>query len=100
MEHPEMKPGKWRRVFALALAALCVTEALLERTLSSRLNMCGMLLFAWDIAFTPSPSLRTPMRDIYKMAREGWRMPWSSKLVSMAAVALMIAGKYFAFPGR
>jgi hypothetical protein len=100
MEEFEMKPGKGRKLFALALAVLCISEALLERTLSSRLNMCGMLLFAWDFAFTPSPSLRTPLRDIYKMARQGWRMPWSSKLATMAAVVLLIAGQYFAFHGR
>ena len=86
--------------FALALAVLCVAVALLQRTLSSRLDMCGMLLFAWDIAFTPSPSLRTPLRDIYKMARQGWRTPWSSKLATTAAVAFLIAGQYFAFHGR
>ncbi|MGN6111653.1 MAG: hypothetical protein ACTHOC_01360 [Luteimonas sp.] len=100
MEQFEMKPGKGRKISALALAVLCITVALVQRTLSSRLNMCGMLLFAWDIAFIPSPSLRMSLKDIHKMARQGWRMPWISKLATTAAIGFLVAGQYFAFHGR
>ncbi len=100
MEKFDLKPGKRRRVLAVGLAMLAITDAFLVDRLSSRLSMCAGLLIAWEMAFTPSPPLRTPLREVYRMAREGWRTPWSSKLATVLSIALLIASTYFLFQGR
>jgi hypothetical protein len=96
----KLQPGKARKALAACIAVLCIVVTVLENKLSTRLNMCACLLFSWDIAFTPKPSLRTPLREVYNMARQGWRTPLSSKLVGLAAMVLVVAGQYFAFHGR
>jgi hypothetical protein len=100
MENFDLKPSRRRKLLALALGILAVSDMVLVDRLSTRLNMCAGLLLAWDMAFTPGPSLRTPLREVYRMARQGWRTPWSSKLVTVLSIALLIAGTYFMFKGR
>lgn len=100
MDDFEMKPGKGRKAVAACLAVLCIVTTVLENRLSTRLNMCACLLISWDMAFTPGPSLKTPLREVYNMARRGWRTPLSSKLVGLAAILLLVTSQYFAFHGR
>jgi hypothetical protein len=100
MDEIDLKPGKWRKAAAAVLAILVVSEAVLKDTISSRLEMCSMLLIAWIMAFVPSPPLRTPLRDVYKLARAGWRTPWYSKIMALAAFALLVVGQYFFVTGR
>jgi hypothetical protein len=100
MDDFDLKTGKERRWWAVALAAISIADAILVHTLSSRLNMCACLLAAWNLAFIPSPSLRTPLREIYERARRGWRSPWQSKIVMLASMSLFIAGEYYALHGR
>ena len=100
MQEFNLKPSRRRRWFALGLAALAITNTYLRDTLSVRLNMCATLLIAWDLAFTPGPPIGTPLRDVYQMARQGWRTPWTSKLATVMSIALLIAGTYYMFKGR
>jgi hypothetical protein len=100
MDEIDLKPGKWRKVAAALLALMGVSDALLKGTFSSRLAMCSMLLIAWTLAFVPAPPLRTPLRDVYKLARAGWRTPWYSKLMTLVAIVLLVVSQYFFIKGR
>lgn len=100
MEEIDLKPGKRRKAAAILFALMLIVTAVLQGTLSSRLEMCSGLLIAWVIAFVPGPSLRTPLREISKLARGGWRTPWYSKVMTFAAIVLMVIGQYFFFQGR
>jgi hypothetical protein len=100
MEEFDFKPTKRRRWFALGLVAVAVVNAYLDDALSVRLNMCATLLISWNLAFTPGPPIATPLREVYRMARQGWRTPWTSKLATALSIALLIAGTYFMFKGR
>jgi hypothetical protein len=85
---------------AAGAAIMAITVAWLDGKISSRLNMAAVLLLAWHIAFIPGPSLRTPLREVHRMALEGWRTPWWSKLLTLLAITLLVAGTYFMFKGR
>jgi hypothetical protein len=100
MDEMDLKPGKWRKVVAGVFAIAAVSDAVLKGTVSSRLAMCSMLLIAWTVAFVPAPPLRTPLRDIYKLARSGWRTPWYSKLMTLVAFVLLVISQYFFIKGR
>jgi hypothetical protein len=62
--------------------------------------MAAVLLLAWNLAFVPGPSLRTPLREVHRMALQGWRTPWWSKWLTAIAIALVVASTYFMFKGR
>jgi hypothetical protein len=100
MDEIDLKPGKGRKVAAAVFALVLIVTAVLQGTLSSRLELCSGLLIAWGIAFVPGPSFRTPLREVYKLARAGWRTPWYSKVMTLAAIVLMVIGQYFFFQGR
>jgi hypothetical protein len=100
MDNPDFKPGKAQKAVAAAAAILAIGVACLDGKLSSRLNMCALLLLSWNLAFIPGPPLRTPLREVHQMARRGWRTPLSGKLVTALAIVLLGAGTYFMFKGR
>lgn len=91
--------GLQRRIFALALAAAGILQASLVHTVSSALMMCAGLLFAWDLAFTPSLPLRSSLEDVYEMGLHGWRAPVAHKVVTLLATALFGAGIFFQVSG-
>lgn len=100
MDNPDFKPGKAQRAIAAAAVVVAIAVAWLDGKLSSRLNMCAVLLLSWNLAFIPGPSLRTPLREVRRMALEGWRTPWWSKLLTALSIVLLVAGIYFMFKGR
>jgi hypothetical protein len=95
----EIRPGWQRRAFAAALVIIAVTTAA-AGPLSARFTAAGLVLFAIDLAFIPSPSFHLTLREIYGQARGGWRMPWKAKLLSAAAFILLATGFYLMCLGR
>jgi hypothetical protein len=78
---------------AFVFAVGGVGYALWRPTPANFLIMASMLLLAWNMAFTPGPPLRSTVRGIYRQARAGsYRTPATSKLVTIAALTLFIAG--------
>jgi hypothetical protein len=76
---------------------LVVVAAVLQARsglLSARLIAGAGLLFAYECAFIPGPPLNARLSDIYAMARQGWRAPWSAKIINAAAFVLLVSGIY------
>lgn len=99
MQNFDIKPGWKRRLFAVVLACLAVFGAI-RGPLSARVMAVAMLISAYDFAFLPSPPLNLRLRDIYAMARQGWRMSWTSKILSAAVIVLVVTSVYLQLQGR
>lgn len=84
--------GRGKRVIALSLVVLAILLSILIRTPAEYLVSCAIFLFAWNLAFIPSPSLNVSMKDVYDAGLQGWRTPLVGKLVSLLAIVLMVAG--------
>lgn len=95
----EVKPGRGRRLFAAFLLVGAVAQAI-SGPLSARVLAAGLLLAAYDIAFIPSPPLNLRLSEIYAMARRGWRMRWSSKILGAATFVLVVTSAYLQLQGR
>jgi hypothetical protein len=82
-------------IWALIFAVGGVGYAFWRPTPANFVLMASMLLLAWNMAFTPGPSLRNSMRNVYARARGGtYRTSMTAKLVTMTAVTLFVAGIY------
>lgn len=99
MDDFNLKPGWGRRSFAAISAAFAIFE-LMQGPLSARFFAAGLLMIAWDFAFVPSPPMNTPLRDVYAMARKGWRMPWTSKILMAGSWVCWITSVYLQWQGR
>ncbi len=99
MDEFEIKPGRARRLFAAVLLVGAVFEAI-HGPLSARVLSAALVLVAYDLAFIPSPPLNVRLQDIYAMARRGWRMSWTSKILSAAVLVLMVTSVYLQLQGR
>jgi hypothetical protein len=81
-----------QRLWALSLVALGVWPMVSTPSLANGLAMGAFLLFAWREAYYPSPSLRTPLRDVARGYRDGtYISDRTSRTVGMAAVACLVA---------
>lgn len=99
MEGFDIKPGRGRRIFAALLVVGAVFDAV-TGPLSARVLSAAGVLIAYDLAFLPSPPLNLRLRDIYAMARQGWRMCWTSKILSAAVIVLVVTSVYLQLQGR
>ena len=82
-----------KRIAAGGLVVLGVGGAALSRTPASGLMMCAALLYAWDLAFIPSPPWSATLREVYRESRQGrWKTPQAQKLVVTLATLLFAAG--------
>ena len=99
MDRFNVKPGRGRKIFATMIFIMSIFEAI-HGPLSARFLAAGMSIAAYDLAFTPSPPLNLRLGEIYAMARQGWRMPWSSKILSAISWVLLITSFYLQWQGR
>jgi hypothetical protein len=99
MQDFDIKPGWQRRATAIVIVVVSILNAW-RGPESSRLMACVGLIFAYDLAFIPSPPFNVTLREVYARARAGWRMPWISKLLSAAAIILMVTSFYLLLHGR
>lgn len=99
MDRFNIKPGRGRKAFA---GLICVTALFpaIHGPLSARFLAAGMFLSAYDLAFIPSPPLNVKLSDIYAMARKGWRMSWTSKILSAVSWVLLVTSFYLLWQGR
>ncbi len=87
-----------RRLGAALGASLSIFVAIMIPTTGNLWSMCGMLLLCWNIAFTPGPSIATPLGEVYERARAGsFRTSTTSKLVSLAGMLLIVVGTYYTY---
>jgi hypothetical protein len=99
MDRFNVKPGKGRKVFAALIFATAISSVIIG-PLSSRLFGAGMLIAAYDLAFVPSPPLNLRLSEIYAMSRKGWRMSWSTKILTAISWILLITAGYLKLRGR
>jgi hypothetical protein len=99
MDGFDVKPGWGRRSIAAISAAFAIFK-LIQGPLSARFFAAGLLMMAWDFAFTPSPPMNTPLREVYAMARKGWRLPWVSKFLMAGSWVCWITSVYLELQGR
>lgn len=95
----DIRPGWKRRAFAAGLVIIALTTAA-AGPLSARFTAAGLVLFAIDLAFIPSPSFHLTLRELYERSRKGWRMPWKAKLLSAATFIFLATGFYLMCLGR
>lgn len=82
-------------LFGICLVCGGIALTIIQPSPPNLLIMCSMLLQAWNLAFTPSPSSRTPLGEIYRQSLAGaYRTSMTSKLVTLASILLLVAGMY------
>jgi uncharacterized membrane protein YfcA len=99
MSELEVKPGFAKRVFACLFCCAGVSAFFQDRA-SDRIIGAILLLAAWDLAFMPSLPLNLRLGEIYDRARQGWRQPWVSRVISLATIVLAIYAGYLKAHGR
>lgn len=99
MDRFSIKPSRGRKAFAFLLFLTAVFAAI-RGPLSARFLAAGISLSAYDLAFIPSPPLNLRLNEIYAMARQGWRMSWTSKILTAASWILLTTSFYLQWQGR
>lgn len=81
-----------KRGWALFLVALGIWPMFTDPSLPNGLAMGAFLLWAWRDTFYPSPSIRTPLRDLLQGYRDGtYTSDRTSRAVGMAGMVCLLA---------
>ncbi|HEU4991328.1 MAG TPA: hypothetical protein VFT52_02415 [Luteimonas sp.] len=96
----EVNPSRGMRAWAVVLAVTGIGSLVFSGRISSRVVGAILLLGAWEAAFVPSLPLNLTLGQVYRKARQGWRMSRTARIINYVMFALIILATYLQLHGR